>query len=444
MDRPTHTDDRLRKQGFDTLDPPEYDKILDCIHCGFCLPTCPTYLVLGNEMDSPRGRIYLAKAAHNGTLDVTSPSVVHHMFACLLCRACETACPSSVQFGSIMEATRGQIHRYYTWPLGKRLLRRLIFSVFPYPERVRRVIQLGKLYQRLGLHRLVRGSRLLHKVSESLAVMEELLPPPAEMPNLPPLPEVTPARGEKRYRVGVLSGCVQRIMFAHVNAATVRVLAQNGCEVIVPPGQGCCGSLQAHEGEREAAKAFARRTIETFERAQVDSVIVNAAGCGSLMKEYHDLLKDDPRYAKRAEALSAKVRDILQFLSEIEANGRLGRVPLKATYHDACHLVHGQKVRAEPRHVLARVPGLELVPLNESDFCCGSAGVYNILEPATARAFLTRKLDNIEATGAEAVITGNPGCAMQIAMGLRQRGRSIKVFHPVEILDMAYRAAEHG
>ncbi len=424
-----------RQSAFDAADPPEEKKYLECIHCGLCLPSCPTYLEMGNEMDSPRGRIYLIRMADEGKIGITD-SFVKHMDACLLCRACETACPSGVQFGSLMEKARGQVERKYKRRLSQKLLRRFILSVFPYPDRVRAMLKLGRSSQRLGLRRLVIHGGL----SKSLQIMEELLPPPDEVPADIPLPRVTPAEGTPKFRVGLLTGCVQQVLYPQVNAATVRVLARNGCVVVIPREQGCCGSLQAHEGGLEPAKAFARKTIDAFEQAKVDYVIANAAGCGSMMKGYADLLKEDPPYAHKAETFGQRVRDALQFLHQIGANGRYGPLPLKVTYHDACHLVHGQQIRNEPRALLRSIPGLQLVELKESDFCCGSAGIYNLLEPEYGGRFLERKVDNIVATGAEIVTTANPGCELQIAMGLRKRNITMKVLHPIELLDMAYQA----
>jgi glycolate oxidase iron-sulfur subunit len=429
-----------RKPAFDLQDPPEVEKVLDCIHCGMCLPACPTYVVLGNEMDSPRGRIYLIRAASEGRIAIT-PGFVKHMDSCLLCRACETACPSSVQFGSLMEATRGQIERHYARPLGERMLRRCIFSLFPHPGRLRVAVTALRVYQRMGLQALFRGTGLLRALSPRLAMMDALLPPPGAMPVPRLLPEVTRPEGTRRARVGLLTGCVQRELFGRVNEATVRVLAKHGCEVVVPREQGCCGSLHAHEGERESARAFARRTIAVFERADVDAVIVNAAGCGSLMKEYPDLLREDAAWQDRAAAFSRKVRDVFQFLAGLNGEARPGEVRLTVTYHDACHLVHGQRVRTEPRTLLRKIPGLTLVDLKESEFCCGSAGVYNLLEPDRSLQYLERKVDRIVETGAEMVLSANPGCTLQIAMGLRRRNLPIRTAHPVEVLDLAYRTA---
>jgi len=428
-----------RRSAFDAVDPPEEKKYLECIHCGFCLPSCPTYLEMGNEMDSPRGRIYLIRMADEGKIGITE-SFVKHMESCLSCRACETACPSGVQFGSLMEKARGQVERKYKRPFSQKVLRRFLFSVLPYPDRMRAMLKVGRLSRRLGLHRLAIHGGL----SKSLRVMEELLPPPDEVPAEIPLPRVTPAEGTPRFRVGLLTGCVQRVLYPEVNAATVRVLSRNGCVVVIPTEQGCCGSIQGHEGRLEPARAFARTIIDTFEQAKVDYVIVNAAGCGSMMKGYSDLLRADPQYAHKAETFGNKVRDVLQFLHQIGANGPLGPLPLTVTYHDACHLVHGQRIRNEPRALLKSIPGLHLVELPESDFCCGSAGIYNLVEPEYGAKFLERKVENIVTTGAEVVAMANPGCALQIAMGLRKRTLRIKILHPVELLDLAYRAGEKG
>ncbi len=424
-----------RRSAFDTADPPEERKYLECIHCGFCLPTCPTYLEMGNEMDSPRGRIYLIRMADEGKISITD-SFVKHVEACLLCRACETACPSGVQFGSLLENARGQVERRYKRPFSQRLLRRLIFSVFPYPDRIRAMLKLGRLSQRLGFHRLAIHGGL----AKSLQVMEELLPPPDEVPAEIPLPRVTLAEGTPKFRVGLLTGCVQRVFYPQVNAATVRVLARNGCVVVIPQDQGCCGSLFGHEGGLEPARAFARKIIDTFEQAKVDYVITNAAGCGSMMKGYPNLLKGDPQYAHKAETFGERARDALQLLHEIGANGSFGPLSLTVTYHNACHLAHAQRIRKEPRALLQSIPGLHLVELSESDFCCGSAGIYNLLEPEYGYRFLDRKIDNIAKTGAEIVVTANPGCGLQIAMGLRKRNLNMRVLHPLELLDMAYRA----
>jgi glycolate oxidase iron-sulfur subunit len=420
---------------FDRHDPPEMEKLLDCVHCGFCLPTCPTYLALGNEMDSPRGRVYLMRSAAEGRVGL-SDSFVEHMSLCLVCRACETACPSGVDFGHLMEAARGQVARRYTRSLPDRLLRKFILDVFTSPGLLRLLVPPLRAYQQLGIQRRLRKSGLLKHLGR-WGAMEGLLPELSAAAS--DLPEVIPAVGQNRGRVALLLGCVQRAFFPHVNRATVRVLAANGFEVVIPKGQGCCGSLLVHEGEREAGKALARKAIDVFEAAGADYVAINAAGCGSSMKDYGELLKDDPRYAARAAAFSRRVRDISEILADAGLTGRLQPLPLRVTYHDACHLVHGQRIRSGPRALLGTIPNIDLVELGEADFCCGSAGVYNLLHPEAAREVLARKLDRLAETGAQVVVSGNPGCLLQIEKGLRERGMQMRVVHTVEVLDWSYR-----
>ncbi|MGH7251778.1 MAG: (Fe-S)-binding protein [Candidatus Methylomirabilales bacterium] len=431
--------EKIRTSGFDHIDPPASEIYLDCVHCGFCLPTCPTYLVLGNEMDNPRGRIYLMRAVDEGKAKITS-RFVEHMNLCVLCRACETACPSGVKFGFIMEAARGQIERNYQYPPAERRFRNFILHTFTDLRRMGTLTTLLRLYQRSGLQTLARASGVLSLFGR-LGKMETLLPPIPDQRMRQELPEVMRAKGAKRGRVGLLTGCVQRFFLPQVNAATARVLAENGFDVVIPQDQGCCGSLLVHEGERERGKGFARKTIDVFERAGIDFIVVNAAGCGSVMKEYWELLHNDPGYREKAEAFSKKVRDASELIAQADLNGRLHELKLKVTYHDACHLAHGQKVRHQPRKILKAIPGVQLVELAESDFCCGSAGVYNLLEPDLARKFLDRKLDRIQETGAEAVVSANPGCTFQIEKGLKERGLNIRVLHPMELLDAAYRGS---
>jgi glycolate oxidase iron-sulfur subunit len=425
---------------FDQLDPPDTELSLDCVHCGFCLPTCPTYLVLGNEMDSPRGRIYLIRAASEGKVGI-SQSFVQHMNLCLLCRACETACPSGVKFGFLMEAARGQVERHYQYSRADRRFRDLVLHTSTDLGRLRVLSGFLRFYQRSGLQNLVRASGILRALGR-LGHMEALLPTIPDPGLRSELPEIVPAKGEKRGRAGLLSGCVQRFFFPQVNNATARVLSENGYDVLVPRDQECCGSLLVHEGERQQAKEKARRMIDVFERAGVDVVVTNAAGCGSVMKEYWELLQGDPVYAERATAFSRKVRDVSQLLAQGPLNGRLRPVRRTVTYHDACHLAHGQRVRQEPRTILQGIPELRFVELKESDFCCGSAGVYNLLYPELAQQFLDRKIERIKETGAEVVVSGNPGCSLQIEKGLKERGLDIRVLHPVELLDWSYRGAE--
>ena len=425
------------QSAFDPLDPPEMEKILDCVHCGFCLPTCPTYLTLGNEMDSPRGRIYLMRAASEGRVGI-GDSFVKHMNLCLVCRACETACPSGVEFGRLMEAARGQVVRKYTYSLPDRLLREFILGTFTNLDRLRILLAPMRAYQKLGLQRILRGTGVL-KLLGRWGAMEGLMPALPDAALTANFPEVTPAVGPRRGRVALLLGCAQHAFFPDVNLATARVLAANGFEVVAPRGQGCCGSLLVHEGERERGKALAREAIDVFEAAGADFVAINAAGCGSVMKDYGDLLKGDPKYGARAAALGLRVRDVSQILAEAGLTGTLHPIKLRVAYHDACHLAHGQRVRAEPRALLAAIPGLELVPLRDADFCCGSAGVYNLLHPEQSHEFLQRKLDRLAETKAQVVVAGNPGCLLQIAMGLRERGLPMRTVHTIEVLDWSYR-----
>jgi glycolate oxidase iron-sulfur subunit len=429
--------EKVQPSAFDPLDPPSMDKILDCVHCGFCLPTCPTYLVLGNEMDSPRGRIYLMRSAAEGRIGI-GDSFVKHMNLCLVCRACETACPSGVEYGHLIEAARGQVERQYEYRFTDRVLRRFILRTFTDRRLLRLLLTPMRAYQRLGVQRLVRKSGVLRLLGR-WGAMEAFMP---SMPD-PALgrgfPEVTPAIGHRRGRVALLLGCAQHAFFPDVNLATARVLAENGFEVVAPAGQGCCGSLFVHEGEREHGKTLARRAIEVFEATGADFVAINAAGCGSVMKDYGELLKDDPDFGARAAAFGHRVRDVSEILAETGLKGTLHAVKLRVAYHDACHLAHGQRVRSQPRSLLGAIPRLTLVPLQEADFCCGSAGVYNLLHPEVAKEFLDRKLDRLALTGADVVVAGNPGCLLQIAAGLRERGMSMRAAHTIELLDWSYR-----
>jgi glycolate oxidase iron-sulfur subunit len=420
----------------------EYGDLLKCVHCGFCLPSCPTYAELGQEPDSPRGRIYLIKALADGRIDLAD-SVAEHLSLCLGCRACESACPSGVPYGHLIEAARAELEARRPGSPGRRLLRRAAFDgLLPRPALLRLVAGAVRLYQRSGLQRLVRASGLLRLLPASLEASEALLPP------LPPagpggaLPEVVPARGARRACVGLLHGCVQDAVFRPHNEATIRCLVRQGVEVRIPRAQGCCGALHAHAGEPERARALARATIRAFEAPELEAVVVNAAGCGAHMKAYGHLLREDPAWAGRAAALAGKVVDVTEYLAGAPLAEPLGPLPLRATYHDPCHLAHGQQVRSAPRALLRAVPGLELVELGEAEMCCGSAGIYNLTEPVMAQRLLDRKMAHVEATGAATVVTANPGCILQLAAGLRARGRAGEVLHVVEVLDRAYRAAE--
>jgi glycolate oxidase iron-sulfur subunit len=426
-------------RGFAELD---YDELLRCVHCGFCLPTCPTYAELGQEPDSPRGRIYLIKALADGRIELTD-SVDEHLALCLACRACETACPSGVPYGHLIEAARAEVERRRPGSAARRLVRRLALEVvLPRPGLLRAIATGLRLYQRSGLQRLVRASGVLRLLPASVAASEGLLPPLPPSAGRGALPEVVAARAARRARVGFLHGCVQDAVFRGHNEATLRCLARQGVEVVIPRTQRCCGALHAHAGEPEAARALARANIVAFDAAGVEAVVVNAAGCGAHLKGYGHLLRGDPAWAGRAAAFAARVVDVTEYLARRPLEGPLGRLPLRVTYHDPCHLAHGQRVRGEPRALLRAVPGLELVELREAELCCGSAGSYNLTEPAMARRLLERKMGHVQATGAEAVVSANPGCLLQLAAGVRARGLPMAVLHVVEVLDRAYAIAE--
>lgn len=452
-----------------------YDLMRQCIHCGFCLPTCPTYAVLGTEMDSPRGRIYQMQAVAEGRASV-SPDFVEHMYCCLGCRACETACPSGVQFGKLVEAAREQIQietpsapslteiflpassqqnggaalspAQSTTALAERTLRRFFFDIMLPSRPVTSLAFAGlKIYQRSGLQSLMHKTGLLERIDSlptpfqgKLSIPEALMPQATGdlLPDL--LPEITPALGPRRYRVGFISGCIMDQIYRDINEATIRVLAANGCEVITPRAQQCCGALHVHAGEGERGRQLARHNIDAFESYACDAIIINSAGCGSNLKEYAYLLKDDPSYAERALAFSERVKDISEFLISLASRSPMGELPYTVAYHDACHLAHGQKIKRQPRQLLGSIPGLKLIELKEADWCCGSAGIYNITNQEMANKLLERKMQNIIASGASVIATGNPGCMMQIALGARMRGLDLRVLHPVQLLDEAYQA----
>jgi glycolate oxidase iron-sulfur subunit len=408
--------------------------ISDCVHCGFCLPSCPTYQLWGEEMDSPRGRIYLMKQVLEGEpLDST---VMGHFDNCLGCMGCLTSCPSGVKYDALIEATRGQIERDVERPKADKALRSLIFSLFPYPRRLAMLRGPLRAYQRSGLGRVVRRSTLIDRLPPTLGAMEDLLPPLGPMTKVP---AVTAAVGPQRARVGMLLGCVQREFFPGVNAATARVLAAEGCEVIAPAGQACCGALSLHAGREDEALSRAKRLIATFESQAVDAIVINAAGCGSAMKDYGRLLADEPGWAPRAAAFSAKCRDVSEILTELGPVATRHPLPVVAAYHDACHLGHAQGVRSQPRALLAGIPGLEVREIADADICCGSAGIYNLIKPEPARELGDRKAANVLATGAELLITANPGCLMQVDSALRRQGRTIALAHTVEVLDASIR-----
>ncbi len=414
-----------------------YSLYQDCVHCGLCTASCPTYVETSDENDSPRGRIYLMRAIADGRIGA-SPEVRKHLDLCLDCRACETACPSGVQYGKIIEPFKVALHA--SAPTGDRtgILQRLILHhLFPFAGRVKLALAPARLLQRFGAIDFADRIGLTKLLPPTLRRLQAMLP--ALTGSGSRLPTVLPPIGPRRARVALFLGCVADAMFPETNAATARVLQANGCEVVVPPGQGCCGAIHYHSGVEGPALDFARRNLAAFDVDRFDAIIVNAAGCGAMLKDYAHLLP--PGDAEAAKAFVSKVRDISEFLVELGPIAPEHPVPIKATYHDPCHLCHGQQVRAEPRQLLAMIPGLELVPLDESELCCGAAGTYNLTQPEMSERLGKRKLDRILATGAEVVATGNVGCILQIARQLKQTGRPIRVVHPVDLLDLAYRGA---
>ncbi len=420
---------------FDAHRPPAKELVDVCVHCGFCLPTCPTYVLWNEEMDSPRGRIVLMNVALEEA-DELSDSMVTHWDRCLGCMACVTACPSGVQYDKLIEATRPQVERNYERSPRDRAFRRFAFETFTHPGRLRALVPLMAASQRVGLARAANGWLTRFPRIQAL---QSLLPDVSVKAAAARLPETTPARGKSRGRVGMLLGCVQRVFFDDVNQATARVLAAEGFDVFAPRNVRCCGALMLHSGAEAEALELAKRMIGAFEGC--DYVAVNAAGCGSSMKDYGVLLSDDEEWAERAKRFSDKVRDVSQLLAQTEPVATRHPVPLKVAYHDACHLAHAQKVRAEPRRLLTGIPELELVEPAEWEICCGSAGIYNLLQPDAGRALGRRKAENLLATGAEAIASGNPGCTLQIAAHLREQGRPLPTYHPMQLLDRSIRGA---
>ncbi len=426
-------------QGFDGNHPPDPKLIDSCVHCGFCLSTCPSYRVLGKEMDSPRGRIYLMDAINEGEIALNT-ATVEHFDSCLGCLACVSTCPSGVQYDKLISATRHQVERNYNRSLPDKLVRQLIFSLFPNPDLLRILLFPLLVYQKLGISKVLQATGLIKAISPRLAAMESILPEITLKSFQDNLPDIIPAKGEKRYRVGVILGCVQRLFFSGVNEATVRVLTANGCEVVIPKSQGCCAALPEHQGQTEQAKVLARQMIDSFADTNVDFVIINAAGCGHTLKEYGHILADDPEYAEKAKIFAAKVKDSQEFLANVGLTAKLSPLTEKninLVYQDACHLLHGQKISVQPRQLLKQIPGVTLKEPIDAALCCGSAGVYNMLQPEVAEELGKQKAQNLLNTGADLIASPNPGCSLQISKYLQ--GKTISVMHPMELLDYAIR-----
>ena len=416
---------------FDELRPPEQSILDDCVHCGFCLPSCPTYLLWADESDSPRGRIVLADDALNGTAATLSAQTVQHFDRCLGCMACVTACPSGVRYDRLIERVRAQVERNYRRSPADRALRRLLFGTLPHPKRLRALAPTLAAARKLGAERLPERAAILAKVAPRTPVRKAL----------GRLPEHTPAAGEQRGRVGLLLGCVQRVFFADVHRATIAVLASEGFEVLAPTLPDCCGALELHSGEEQSALGRARSTISAFDAlGPLDHIVVNAAGCGAAMKEYGELLGTD-----QAQAFADRVVDVSELLASVPARAPRGPVSLRVVYHDACHMQHAQGLRSAPRELLAAIPELELLEVaTEPEICCGSAGVYNLLQPRAAAELGARKARHLLATGAEAIAAGNPGCAAQLDLHLRELGHPLPIHHPAELVWRSIAAGAHN
>ena len=409
-----------------------------CVHCGLCLNACPTYRELGLEMDSPRGRIYQMNAVANGA--PVTPEYAEHIDLCLACRGCETACPSGVPYGRLIEAARADLEKHRKRSFFGRAFRKFIFDYVLPSRTALRIAGRGLwLYQASGLQKVVRTTGIL-KIWPALANLEALSPT-AEAPFFfDKIGKTFPAVGERRYRVAFLAGCIANVAFARLNEATVRVLQKNGCEVVIPGSQNCCGALHLHSGVVEKARELARKNIDAVTGGEFDAILTNAAGCGSTLKEYDELLEDDPAYREKALAFKGRMKDVTEFLASIDLNPDMASVDAVVTYQDSCHLAHGQKIKAAPRSLLKAVPGLKFREMPGADLCCGSAGIYNVVENEMSMKLLARKMESVAITKANLIATANPGCMLQLETGARIYGNGQRVLHVVEVLDEVYRA----
>jgi glycolate oxidase iron-sulfur subunit len=420
--------------GFTATDKPAYEDYSRCVHCGLCLNHCPTYRLWGREADSPRGRIRQMVLVDEGRLEL-GKSFVTHIDRCLDCRACETACPSGVEYGKLVEMARAQIEQRYRRPWLSRKLRELVYrSLLPHPPRIAALARGLRLYQKSGIEALARGTGILSLLG--LARRAQLLPRIDSEFFFSRLGTTYPAQGQRRARVAFFGGCVAQVTFTALNDATIRVLQANGCEVVVPAAQRCCGALAAHAGVRDVARDLARKNMEAFQ-GEYDAIITNAAGCGSTLKEYTHLFAATDPVHERAREFSSRMRDVTEFLSEIGLSAPLQPVPLRVTYQDSCHLLHGQKIREAPRQLMRAIPNLEFIELPLADQCCGSAGVYNVTQPDASMALLNEKMQSARSTGANAIATANPGCLLQLRAGAAIHRTGQEVLHVVELLDRA-------
>lgn len=427
----------LTLSGFSATDKPQYEDYSRCVHCGLCLNHCPTYRLWGEEADSPRGRIRQMALVDQGRLELGSDFVTH-IDRCLDCRACETACPSGVEYGKLVELARAQIEQKYKRPFLTRALRKFFYrSLLPNPQRIASVARLLRLYQRSGLGSIARGTGILRLLG--LSDRERLMPKIDSEFFFGELGKTFPSQGARRARVALFAGCLAQVTFSELNRATIRVLQANGCEVVVPAGQLCCGALPAHAGLRDLARNLAHTNCAAFNAQDFDAIITNASGCGSTLKEYTHLFSEGDPAREDAEKFSTKVRDISEFLAELGLSAPLQTVPLRVTFQDSCHLVHGQKIREAPRKLIRAIPGVELVEMPLADHCCGSAGVYNVTETKTSLELLAQKMDFARAMKAQAIVTCNPGCILQLRAGAAIHGTGQEVLHVVELLDRAIR-----
>jgi glycolate dehydrogenase iron-sulfur subunit len=423
------------ESGFSGADKPEYADYSRCVHCGLCLNHCPTYRLWHQEADSPRGRIRQMALIDEGRLELNE-SFVTHVDRCLDCRACETACPSGVEYGKLIEVARAQIERNYRRPVASRMARDLVYRrLLPYPRRIAAAARVLRLCQRSGLAWLARASGALRLLG--LQDRERLLPKIDDRFFFSELGRVYEPRGVRRARVAFFAGCIAQVTFSELNRATIRVLQANGCEVIVPKSQGCCGALAAHAGVRDAARGLARANFAGFADVEFDAIVTNAAGCGSTLKEYGELFANDDSAKEQARQFGAKVRDVSEFLAELGLSAPMRPVPLRVTYQDSCHLAHGRKIREAPRALIRAVPGVEFVEMALADQCCGSAGVYNVTQTKASLELLVLKMDSARETRAQAIVTANPGCMLQLRAGAAIHGTGQEVLHVVELLDRA-------
>jgi glycolate dehydrogenase iron-sulfur subunit len=430
---------QLTLSGFSGVDNPEYADYSRCVHCGLCANNCPTYRLWGQEADSPRGRIRQMALVDQGRLEI-GETFVTHIDRCLNCRNCETVCPSGVEYGKILELARAQIEQKYKRPFVSRIARDFVYrKLLPYPRRIALAARLLKFYQRSGLASIARGIGILRLLG--LQNQESLLPRIDSDFFFTNLGKTFPAKGVRRARVAFFAGCVAQVTFNDLNRATIRVLQANGCEVVVPETQACCGALAAHAGVRDVARELAQRNFAAFDGDAFDAIINNASGCGSMLKEYPLLFPADPEQEERAKKFSAKVRDVNEFLAGLGLVAPLRSVAARVTYQDSCHLVHGQKITAAPRELIRAIPGVEFVEMPMSEQCCGSAGVYNVTENKTSMELLGLKMDAVKQTQAQIIVTANPGCILQLRAGAAMRKTGQEVLHVVELLD---RATQHS